>query len=129
MPEINADSEMPPIKKKDFYELMKNNDDAYNKKLKDQAVYIARATLAERKARALEEKCDKKDKEYQMLYDKVNNNKMKNEKSTEEFKSLMEKSNQKKIYLEKNMDKLVDDEMKKMSAEISAFEKKHGVKI
>lgn len=50
---INRESEMPPMKKKDFFEMVKNNDEPYNQKQKEIIRYRAIAEVKERENKAL----------------------------------------------------------------------------
>ena len=127
---INSESDMPPIKKKDFFELINNNDDAYNQKIDELIKCKAKLQIEEKKNKAIENLLEKERREKELLVSKNNNRSAKMDKTSSEYTELLKKSKDKREYMNKNMDKLIDDEIKKnMMDEIEQFEKKHGVKL
>ncbi len=126
---VASDSEMPPMKKKDFYEMINNNDDAYMQKQKEIIKYKAMLEIEDRKNKALESLLEKEKAEKESIENQISNRKAKNEKSSAQYQELVSKSREKKEYIDKNMDKLVEQEIKNRKDIIDAFEKKYGVKI
>lgn len=126
---INSESEMPPIKKKDFFEMIKNRDDAYNQKQKDIFKLKADNEIQNKKLKALIDILEKEKSEKELLLNKLNNKNDKNDKTTSEYALLMKKSKETKEYMEKNEQKFIKEEIDKMKDDIDQFEKKYGVKL
>lgn len=95
---IDSESEMPPMKKKDFFEMVKNNDEAYSQEQSENIKLKAVLTIKERQSKALAQLLEKEKAEKELLQSKLYNMNAKNEKSSSEYMELMKKQREKRIY-------------------------------
>lgn len=127
--DVSSDSEMPPIKKTDFYALIKNKDDVIEQKIKQIIKVKGHREILEEKLKDMEELYDKEIKQKELLQKQIENNNSKKSQKSLDISQFMQKSKEKLDYLEKNERKLIDEEIEKNhKTDLEQFRKKYNIK-
>lgn len=126
--DISSESEMPPIKKKDFFALVKNKDDIVEQRTRQVIKEKASKEILEKKLKHLETLYDASEKKRELLQKQVDNTNVKRGKGIEDYNQLLKKSRERAEFYEKNEQKLIQEEIERNhKSEYLEFLKKYNI--